>query len=62
MVSASSVPVMVPEAALTDEVRVKQVAVTKIKTSSRVAIFFIFSPFFSGLVSVIKEFLSTFLD
>ena len=62
VVSVSSGTVMVPEVALTDEGRVKQDAVTKSKTSSRVVIPVIFSPFFTGLISRIKEFLSTFLD
>jgi len=61
-VSVSSGTVMVLEAALTVEGRVKQDAVTKSKTSSRVVLWFIFSPFFTGLISLIKEFLSTFLD
>jgi hypothetical protein len=62
VVSVSSGTVMVLEAALTVEGRVKQDAVTKSKTSSRVVILVIFSPFFTGLISLIKEFLSTFLD
>jgi len=62
VVSVSSGTVMVLEAALTVEGRVKQDAVTKSKASSRVVIPVIFSPFFTGLISLIKEFLSTFLD
>ncbi|MGD0407212.1 MAG: hypothetical protein ABSB10_11260 [Candidatus Bathyarchaeia archaeon] len=61
-VSVSSGTVMVPEIALTDEGKATQDVITKTKTSSRVAISLIFSPFFTWLISRIKDFLSTFLD